>query len=337
MSDSATVTVVQLDGLVLLKMINHARDCLPESASGQLLGLDTGSTLEITSSFPMPLGLSSAQEETYQLEMMKSLRGVNVDTNTVGWYQISMMGSFLTSTLIEAQHAYQKHIPNSVVLIYDPLMTQRGHLSIRAYRLSEKFMAIYEKSPLTQELFTEGGIESPEIFEELPIQIHNSHLIHGFLYELRESKSFNCDDDRLALQHTPYIERAMNAALFENVDEFINEQNKYQYYQRSLTRQKQSQQAFISKLTNDNEIKQMQGKQLTESEQILNNPEMLAKHPLFKPIPKLDRLNNYLALAQISEGERLIREQSKNVLTKFMIVDSVHRPAVEETKPAKAQ
>jgi len=323
---SPAILTVQLDGLVLLKIIQHGKDSLPEPVSGQLLGLDTSSgVLEVTSCFPMPSGLNSNQEEAYQIEMMKALRTVNVDTNTVGWYQSSIMGSFLTPNLIEAQFAYQKHIPNSVVLVYDPILTQRGHLLIRAYRLSERFMNIYgDKNNLTQERFSEAGVESKDIFEELPIKIHNAHLVHGFLYELRESKKFNVDDERLSLQHGPYIERAITASLFENVDEFVNEQNKFQYYQRSLARQKQVQQTFISQLNADNEIKIMQGKPLSDSDLLLQNPEALAKHPLFKPLPKPDRLATNLSLAQIAEVERLISEQSRSALLKLLVVDSVH-------------
>ena len=33
------------------------------------------------------------------------LRTVNVDNNTVGWYQSAYMGSFFDSSLIDAQHS----------------------------------------------------------------------------------------------------------------------------------------------------------------------------------------------------------------------------------------
>jgi hypothetical protein len=71
-------TVVQLDGLVLLKIINHSREAMPDVVSGQLLGLDIGQKLEVTNSFPFPLGLSEEASDAYQLEMMKHLRTVNV-------------------------------------------------------------------------------------------------------------------------------------------------------------------------------------------------------------------------------------------------------------------
>lgn len=95
--------VVQLDGLVLLKIIAHSRESLPEVVSGQLLGLDIGQKLEVTNCFPFPLGLSEADSDAYQLEMMKHLRTINVDNNTVGWYQSAYLGTFFD----QGQHTHR--------------------------------------------------------------------------------------------------------------------------------------------------------------------------------------------------------------------------------------
>ena len=56
------------------------------AATGQLLGLDQDRVLEVTHSFPFPH--DDEDEETgaeYQMDMMRCLRDVNVDSNTVGW------------------------------------------------------------------------------------------------------------------------------------------------------------------------------------------------------------------------------------------------------------
>jgi hypothetical protein len=44
---------------------------------------------------------------TYQLEMMRSLREVNVDNNTVGWYQSTYMGAYQSVELIDTFLQYQ--------------------------------------------------------------------------------------------------------------------------------------------------------------------------------------------------------------------------------------
>lgn len=93
-SQNARPTVVQLDGLVLLKIISHSKEAMPEVVSGQLLGLDIGQKMEVTNCFPFPTGLSEEASDNYQLEMMKHLARVNVDNNTVGWYQSAYLGTF---------------------------------------------------------------------------------------------------------------------------------------------------------------------------------------------------------------------------------------------------
>lgn len=133
---------------------------------------------------------SDADTDAYQLEMMKALRTVNVDNNTVGWYQSAYLGTFFDQGLLDAQFTYQKHIPNSVVIIYDPFQTTRGRLVLKAYRLTDSFMKLYEKGKFTYEMFTKNGLDSTDIFQEVAVKVHNSHLVHGFLYELREQKTF---------------------------------------------------------------------------------------------------------------------------------------------------
>lgn len=160
---------------VVLKIMNHCRDSLPDIVSGQLLGLDHPPLLSITACFPLPSALSNAAEDAYQLEMMKMLRTVNVDNNTVGWYQSAHLNSLYDSSVVEAQFGYQKQIPNSVVILYEPLTTRQGRCTIRAYRLTEAFMAIYEKGQITQDLLTKAEIESSGIFQEIPIKVKLMH------------------------------------------------------------------------------------------------------------------------------------------------------------------
>lgn len=54
-SKDSTVKAVQLDGQVVLKIVQHCNDSLPQLVTGQLLGLDVGHTLEVTDSFPFPV------------------------------------------------------------------------------------------------------------------------------------------------------------------------------------------------------------------------------------------------------------------------------------------
>lgn len=236
-NESPTVRTVQLDGLVLLKIIKHCTENVPEVMTGQLLGLDVDGKLEVTNCFAIPSNDDDNTDE-YQIEMMKNLRAVNVDNNTVGWYQSALLESFINQSMIESQYSYQKEIPNSVVVVYDPFRTTKGRLALKAYRLTSEFMELYEKGDLSSEAFTKLGLDSKGIFEEIPIKVHNSHLVHGFLYELRENKAMNCDYDRLRMSANGYLEKTLNI-MHNRIDDYSSEQSKFQYLQRLIARQKQ--------------------------------------------------------------------------------------------------
>lgn len=146
---------------VALKIVKHAKESMPYLVTGQLLGLDIGNNLEVTNCFPFPSrGEREEQEDPdsesvveYQWEMMKCLREVNVDNNTVGWYQSAYLGSFLNEALIETQFSYQTTIPKCVALIYDPIRTKQGSLSLKAFRLTEAFMELFKNQIFTQEAY----------------------------------------------------------------------------------------------------------------------------------------------------------------------------------------
>ena len=89
---------VQIDGLVVLKIIKHYQEegQGTEVVQGVLLGLVVEDRLEITNCFPFPQHTeddADFDEVQYQMEMMRSLRHVNIDHLHVGWYQSTYYGS----------------------------------------------------------------------------------------------------------------------------------------------------------------------------------------------------------------------------------------------------
>lgn len=85
-------------------------------------------------------------ESDYTRDMLRCLREVNVDNNTVGWYQSTLMNSWLDpdSPFIEAQYEFQCSVPKSVCLIYDPIRTSSGSVFLKAYRLTDRFFNKYK-------------------------------------------------------------------------------------------------------------------------------------------------------------------------------------------------
>ncbi|EEF32586.1 eukaryotic translation initiation factor 3 subunit, putative [Ricinus communis] len=222
--------VVQIEGLVILKIIKHCKEFSPALVTGQLLGLDVGSVLEVTNCFPFPIREEDEEIEAdganYQLEMMRCLREVNVDNNTVGWYQSTLLGSFQTVELIETFMNYQENISRCVCIIYDPSRSEQGVLALKALKLSDAFMELYRNNNFTGEKLRERNLSWVDIFEEIPIKVSNSALISAFMSELEtDSPVTQCDYDRLQLSTNPFLERNVEF-LVECMDELSIEQQK---------------------------------------------------------------------------------------------------------------
>jgi len=233
---------VHIDGLALLKLVKHCRDALPKMVAGSLLGLDQGSILEITHCFPFPAlndrdeyvdmgdSIEDLDGEEYQMEMMKMLREVNVDNNCVGWYKSIYVGSFCQTPLVETQFSYQENLSdNCVVLLYDPIETGKGILNVKAYQLSEQFIASYRAK-------SNAFVPPSSILVELPLRIRNPGLITAFLFDL----------NGLGLLKKQLVLDIKGAATLERylehccqwVDDLVEEQGKFQYYLRNIERHK---------------------------------------------------------------------------------------------------
>lgn len=161
-----------------MKIVKACAATFPTTATGSIVGMDVNGTLQITNSFPFPtadVAVSDSHSNnndhmaashsaaaaprskanaTYQTEMIKLLREVNVDANNVGWYTSANMGNFINSSLIENQFFYQKE-PNerTVALVHDVSRSSQGALSLRAFRLAPDFMAAYKEGKFTTEKY----------------------------------------------------------------------------------------------------------------------------------------------------------------------------------------
>lgn len=235
------VCEVYIDGLAMLKLVKHCRDALPKMVAGSLLGLDRGPILEVTHCFPFPVphetedysdGIdaadkSSLEGEEYQMEMMKMLREVNVDNNCVGWYKSIYVGSFCQTPLVETQVSYQENLSdNCVVLLYDPIAACGSTLNLRAYQLSEQFIASYRAK-------ANAFLSPSSILIELPIRIRNPGLITSLLFDIHgiqfPTKAAGGNDAPLE----SYLEHCC-----QWVDDLIEEQNKFQCHLRNVERHK---------------------------------------------------------------------------------------------------
>lgn len=174
---------LQLSALVVMRIIKHSTSTFPTPATGMLVGMDAGNTLEITNSFPFPVSNPDTQtgnvatnpadpyyqadqatlalaapraksSSAYAAEMVKYLREVNVDAQSVGWYMSCSMGNFVSASFVENQAYFQRQADErSVAMVFDVSRSSQGGLNLKAYRLSPAFMAALKENKFTTERY----------------------------------------------------------------------------------------------------------------------------------------------------------------------------------------
>lgn len=321
---------VQIEGLVLLKIIKHCQDGLPQVVSGLLVGLqderdENGNVakVEISNCFPKLTSHSLADkdknrkqghDETRHVNFLRCLQKVNMDTENVGWYRSSFYGKFISKQLVREQYLFQQQVPGAVLLVYDPYGTYRGRLALRAYRLTDRFMGLLDGNKLTAPEFQKHAIDFKNVFEQLPIQVHNSHMVHAFLYELREHRTMGCDFDRLYLEQTSRIVNDLSA-LGESIENYLFEGAEWQRWQREAYHQKKRKDAEIQKRQLENQTRRMK-----------NQPEL----PIddikrrYPPTEDPDRLGAALVTTQMNQYCGSITDNITQALNKLCVAQGMH-------------
>mmetsp|Transcript_56769 Transcript_56769/g.127608 ORF Transcript_56769/g.127608 Transcript_56769/m.127608 type:complete len:305 (+) Transcript_56769:76-990(+) len=240
-TEDSELTRVEVDTLVILQIMKHCRQHAPQTVAGLLLGLDVQSILQVTHCFGyMQKGGedydSSADDgQQYQLEMLKKLREVNVDSNTVGWYQTTQLGQLYSEKVIETQYQYQVMIPRSVLLVYDPLQSSIGKCAFKAIQLSPQFMRKYEAQEANRSVLND--FTSGEMFVEIPIVLTSPLISDAFLIDwaLADPVATTSQIDVLDVENQALSEK--NAQLLVNsLQELADEQRKIQDYERQTMR-----------------------------------------------------------------------------------------------------
>lgn len=118
-----------------------------------------------------------------------------------------------------------------------------------------------------------SNLRYQDIFDELPVEIHNSHLITSFIHQLQtpsvgptdlppslaaleaspysKSSILTPNFDNLSLNIDPYLEKNCDL-LLDSIEAHNTETNNYQYYQRVLGREQQKINNWKQKRTQEN-------------------------------------------------------------------------------------
>ncbi|XP_058610430.1 eukaryotic translation initiation factor 3 subunit H-B isoform X4 [Onychostoma macrolepis] len=294
------VKQIQIEGLVVMKIIKHYQEegQGSEVVQGVLLGLVVEDRLEITNCFPFPQhteddadfdeAFSDHRKSVkiklqYQMEMMRSLRHVNIDHLHVGWYQSTFNGSFVSRALLDSQFSYQHAIEESVVLIYDPIKTAQGSLCLKAYRLTPKLMEICKEKDFSADGLKKASVGYENMFEEVPIVIKNSHLISVLLWELEDKSTAADKHELLNLSSSTHLEKSLQM-LMDRMDDMSQDIVKYNNYCRSLSKQQQQKHQYIQRRQQENAQRQSRGEPLLPEEDL----SKMFKPP--QPPPRMDTL-----------------------------------------------
>jgi len=239
---SKPLQLVQIDALVFLQIMKHCRQHTPHPVTGMLLGLDVENTLQVTHSFgyvqrgPDDSAGHEDGGEQYQIETLKRLREVNVDSNTVGWYQTTHLGQFFSSTVIETQYLYQMQITRSVLLVYDSLQSAIGKPAFKALQLTPAFMKAYgEADERTRAMMAD--FPSDDMFMDIPVTIAASILTEAFLVDwaIQDPVSTTSQVGILDVENQAFLEKNVQL-LIGSLQELAEEQNKLMNFERQAAR-----------------------------------------------------------------------------------------------------
>ncbi|KAJ6783669.1 hypothetical protein PWT90_06739 [Aphanocladium album] len=279
MADTTTdapIQAVQVEALVIMKIAKHCSTNFPSMATGALVGMDQNNVLEITNTFPFPTVDSSATDShqndaamiaaaaprqksniTYQNEMIRHLKEVNIDANNVGFYTSATMGNFVNIGFIENLYFYQKEHSETVALVYDTSRSSQGNLTLRAFRLTSTFMSAYKEAKFTTESLQKSKLTFKDILAEIPVNVHNTHLLTSFLHQIPSGPSqedlekpttladlerepihapLYPNIDNLDVSIDPYLEKTCDL-LLESIESHYTDLNNFQFYQRQLARE----------------------------------------------------------------------------------------------------
>jgi len=331
------ISAVQIEGLVLLKIIKHCGEYLPQrqAVSGKLLGLPADDiTIEVTNCFPVPTQFTESDEakenerkranmkaNKYAQGMMHLMNGVREDNLIVGFYRSALNGNFLTPQTIDAQYRHQLHASSSVCIIYDPTASTKGRLVVRAFRLADSFMAFYKEKDFGVSAVAEHNLSAEEIFEELDVKIHNSHLVHAFLYEiaqLPQHKSLTNGYDRLNQAHHDGLISNLKQ-LSSSIDAYSDKTQQFRSYWSKSNKVKNAREAFLTKWREQNQALRSRGQK----------PKPLPDvDKMFPSETEPDRIESVTLTAQMNEYCEEVETSIMQGLVKLWVTQGIQSERV---------
>ena len=297
---------------MLLKVQKFCRDNSHSVVSGQLLGLDVGSTLEVTNCFPYLRrveGDSVEEGANYQLEMMRCLRNVNVDSNHVGWFQSTYKGMYQTVELVETFMQYSKSLKRTVCIVYDPFKEREGIHAFKAITVTDRFMQLYHEKSLPASKMLQLGLAWSDIFQEIPISVHNSSLCTAFMASIDSGNAVDAGmQEKLEAPSAEQL-RTNTQQIQECIDEQQWELIKLSRHQRDSSRNQQQSASWLAQRQQENMARRSKGEELL-SEEI----------PAEFTLPEPNNVDSLLLANQLHSYCESLHETAAQALIKTSII-----------------
>jgi len=251
---------------------------------------------------------------------MRCLREANADNNTVGWYQSAPLGAYQTAEMVETFVNFHESLRSKCVcLVYDAERAARGGFGLKAVRVKAPLMAALRAGKLSGRELREAGVSWREVFQEVPLKVHNSSLAQALIADAclsaRGGSSAGggggataADLERLTMTQPAFVERA-TGALVECVDELLGEQAKVSGYHRAVARQAQQAAAWLQRRRAENVARRAAGEEPLPEE----DPT------LFAPIPEPSSLEHHLIVNQIASYCDQLEEASAALTAKLAV------------------
>jgi len=297
-----------------MKVIKHCHQDLSsqaDEAQGVLLGLIMENKLEVTNCFPFPRSIDGVDDERYQLDMMRLLRLVNVDYLSVGWYQSASSGNYISRQLLESQFQYQDSIQESFVIIYDPMKTAAGALSVKAYRLTKPAMdLVKDRGYFNFDMLKKLKVGHENMFQELKVVIRNSHLVNALLSELSEVFPEHLSLEMMDLGTAPVLQRHLRSIM-----DCSDEMSQFHQFQKQTVKQQLEKQRYQQRRNTENKARKERGE-----------PPLPDEDVNFKPImPPRDLEPGVIVAGQMATYCQQINSFCSQALAKLFLVDSLHQ------------
>jgi len=329
--NDSSIEVVQIDGLVIMKLIKHCHELEASTsgsgiAQGALLGLVADTKLEITHCFPFPSGTDeTVDDEDFQLTMMRRLRQVNVDHQHVGWYQSSQFGNFLSPQLLESQFSYQTSIDESICLIFDTAKTAQGFLSLKAYRMTRDAIKMFKENDFSPDSIKDLHISFETMLTQVPIVIKNSHLINALLLDMQEKLPLSSGGAQYLDLGTATTLETQIRSMMDSVDELNQESIKFNKHQNLVLKQFQEKTRFIQKRQLENQARLARGEDPLPEEDI---------GKVFKNVPAPSRLNPLILSGTIAYTADEVSEFCSQSLAKLFLTEPLQNAKINQGQAA---